>query len=376
MVNKSRIPLIYAAFILLMVIHVRAPADEPEDAVTTMIRELGLRSSSIPSRDMPGWSKPKKILVAGATPGMIADLTVVAGGAQIIGVPDYFPRSLPVKDADVVMGICTPVVMEAARNAMWLQAFSAGVEACVRHPVLKSNTHLIITNNKGIASPSLAEHAITMVMMLEQRMQIYVNNQSQGKWAWDAVPRGTVRELKGKTLLVVGLGGIGGQVALRAHALGMKVIATRNSSHRGPEYVDYVGLPDELLNLAARADYVVNALPLTPATTGLFNAKFFKAMKNDAFFVTEGRGKSVVTDDLVAALRAGELAGAGLDVTEPEPLPPEHPLWGMKNVIITPHTGGITADAGQRRTLLVRENLRRYVNGEPLLNMVDIKKGY
>jgi phosphoglycerate dehydrogenase-like enzyme len=241
---------------------------------------------------------------------------------------------------------------------------------------VKANRRLIITNNKGIASPSLAEHAITMVMMLERRMQIYINNQARRKWAWGAVPQGKIRELKGRTLLVVGLGGIGTQVALRAHALGMKVIATRNSSHQGPDYVDYVGLPDELLGLTARADYIVNALPLTPDTTGLFDAKFFKAMKNDAFFVTVGRGKSVVTRDLVAALRAGELAGAGLDVTDPEPLPPDNPLWGMKNVIITPHTGGITADAGARRIVLLRENLRRYVNGEPLLNLVDKKKGY
>jgi len=376
MLNKSRFPLLITLFVFLMVIHGRTIADKTDDPTAAMIKELGLQESRIPSSDMPGWSKPRKILVAGATPEMIADLMKVAGGVNIIGVPDYFPRSLPVKDADVVMGICTPVVMEAARHARWLQAFSAGVEACVRHAVLKANPHLIITNNKGISSPSLAEHAITLVMMLEQRMQIYVNNQAQGKWAGDALPRGTVRELKGRTLLVVGLGGIGTQVALRAHALGMKVIATRNSSRNGPDYVDYVGLPDELFGLAARADYIVNALPLTPETTSLFDAKFFEVMKNDAYFVTVGRGQSVVTDNLVAALREGELAGAGLDVTDPEPLPAGHPLWSMQNVIITPHTGGITADAGQRRMLLVRENLRRYVNGEPLLNMVDVKKGY
>ena len=376
MLNKSTYPLVFFLFIFLPVINGRTVADVPEDSTATVIRELGLRESSVPSRDMPGWRKPKKILVTGATPETIALLTPVAGGAEIIGVADFFPQSMPVTEVDIVMGICRPVIMEAARHASWFHAYSAGVEACVRHPVLKENPDLIMTNNKGVASPSLAEHAITMAMMLERRMQIYINNQAQRKWAWEAVPRGTIRDLKGRTLLVAGLGGIGTQVALRAHALGMKVIATRNSSRRGPEYVEYVGLPDELPELAARADYVVNALPLTPETTGLFDGAFFRAMKNDAYFITVGRGKSVVTDDLVAALKAGELAGAGLDVTDPEPLPAEHPLWGMENVIITPHTGGITAGAGERRMVLVRENLRRYVGGEPLLNLVDIKKGY
>ncbi len=128
-------------------------------------------------------------------------------------------------------------------------------------------------------------------------------------------------------MLVVGLGGIGTEVARRTHALGMRVTATRASGHAGPDFVSYVGLPDELPKLAKEADYIVNCAPLTPQTTGIFNAEFFAALKPTAYFLNVGRGKSVVSADLAAALTAGRLAGAALDVVDPEPLPPDSPLW-------------------------------------------------
>jgi phosphoglycerate dehydrogenase-like enzyme len=156
----------------------------------------------------------------------------------------------------------------------------------------------------------------------------------------------------------------------------MRVIATRGSGREGPEYVEYVGLAPELPELAARADVVVNCTPLTPATTGLFDRAFFARMKRGGFFINIGRGGSVVTDELVDALRSGQLAGAGLDVTDPEPLPADSPLWGMENVIITPHVAG-SSDRGEERIwTLVVENLRRYVAGERMLNVVDLDKGY
>jgi phosphoglycerate dehydrogenase-like enzyme len=195
---------------------------------------------------------------------------------------------------------------------------------------------------------------------------------------WDRSPasRPGFGELEGKTLLVVGLGGIGTEVAWRANGLGMRVIATRNSSREGPEYVDYVGLADELPKLAAEADVVVNALPLTPATTGLFDASFFRAVKPGAIFISVGRGESTDTDALVTALQSGQLFGAGLDVTDPEPLPATSTLWQMDNVIITPHVSAAGGNAWERVALITAENLRRYVAGEPLLNVVDMRAGY
>jgi len=175
---------------------------------------------------------------------------------------------------------------------------------------------------------------------------------------------------------VVGLGGIGTEVARLGHGLGMHVIATRNSRREGPDYVEYVGLADEYRSLAARADVVVNAAPLTPDTRGMFDAAFFAAAKDGAFFINIGRGESVVTDALVAALTSGKLGGAGLDVTDPEPLPPGHPLWSMRNVIVTPHIATSSDFRDERTLTLVVENVRRYIRGDKLLSVVDLAAGY
>jgi phosphoglycerate dehydrogenase-like enzyme len=180
----------------------------------------------------------------------------------------------------------------------------------------------------------------------------------------------------GKTMLVVGLGGIGSEVAKRAHALGMKVIATRNSGRTGPEYVSYVGLPDELLKLAAQADFVVNTAPLTPQTKGVFDAAFFAQMKPTAYFINIARGGSVVTSALVDALNSKKIAGAGLDVTDPEPLPDGHPLWKAPNVIITPHVANDSDIGFDAQVQVVKENLRRYAAGEKMLSVVDVTRGY
>ena len=190
------------------------------------------------------------------------------------------------------------------------------------------------------------------------------------------MPRSAFAELRGKTMLVVGLGGIGTEVARLSHAFGMRVVATRASQKSGPPFVSYVGLASDLLTLTPQADVVVNSTPLTEATNGLFNRDFFQAMKPSAYFVNVGRGRSVVTADLVAALRAGQLAGAGLDVTDPEPLPWLHPLWRMDNVIITPHVAAQTDLRSTRVWAVLRENLMRYVRGDPLLSVVDTEQGY
>ncbi|WP_238946739.1 NAD(P)-dependent oxidoreductase [Seongchinamella unica] len=157
---------------------------------------------------------------------------------------------------------------------------------------------------------------------------------------------------------------------------GPEAIATRNSSRSGPDFVSYVGLSDELHTLAGRADVVVNALPLTPETTGLFDKAFFAAVKPGALFVSVGRGKSTVTADLIAALESGRVYGAGLDVTDPEPLPEQSPLWRMPNVIVTPHSSAAGGDSLRRGAIIAAENLRRYVAGEALLNTVNMQAGY
>jgi phosphoglycerate dehydrogenase-like enzyme len=257
-----------------------------------------------------------------------------------------------------------------------VQVYSSGVDRCVPNPSLHEGNKLL-TNGQRIASPALAEHAIALMMALVRGLDLYHANQMRGQWVRDTgLAREDFMELEGRTALIVGLGGIGTQTARRAHGLGMRVIATRGSRREGPDYVDYVGLAHEVNDLATQADVVINTAPLTDSTRGMFNAEFFDAMKPTAYFISVGRGASTVTGDLVAALQQGEIAGAGLDVTDPEPLPEGHVLWTLPRVLISPHTAGRSDKGRDRLFLLVQENLRRYVTGEPMLSVVDITRGY
>jgi phosphoglycerate dehydrogenase-like enzyme len=227
-----------------------------------------------------------------------------------------------------------------------------------------------------IAGPVMAEHVMAMMLAYARGLQFFIPERAAGRWSREVPESVRMVTLEGKTVLVVGLGGIGVEVAKRAHALGMRVIATRASGREGPPFVSYVGLPDELVKLAAEADFVVNTVPLTPATTGMFDAKFFAAVKPGAFFVNVGRGRSVVQTEMVAALKSGRLGGAGLDVTDPEPLPADSPLWQMQNVILTPHVSANSDVDDGVRFAIAAENLRRYVAGDKLLSVVDVARGY
>jgi phosphoglycerate dehydrogenase-like enzyme len=276
---------------------------------------------------------------------------------------------------DAAVAFCTPEVLAAAPKLRWIQVMSAGVERCVSIPAVRERRPLL-TNMQRVAGPVMAEHVMALMLAFSRSLQFYIPEQRAGRWTPEVPPPARSLELQGKTVLVAGLGGIGTEVARRAHAFGMKVTATRASGREGPPFVSYVGLPDELPALARDADFVVNTLPLTEQTRGLFDAKLFGVMKPGAIFVNVGRGGSVVQDDLVAALRSGRLAGAGLDVTDPEPLPAGHPLYSLPNVIITPHVAADTDLGNAARWSIVRENLRRYAAGEAMLSEVALERGY
>ena len=227
-----------------------------------------------------------------------------------------------------------------------------------------------------VAGPVMAEHVIAMIMASARGLDFFITERAARRWTDQPPPPTRLISIDGKTVLVVGLGGIGTEVARRASALGMHVDAVRASGREGPSFVRHVGLPDELHKLAANADFIVNTTPLTPETRNLFDAKFFAAAKQGAYFINVGRGQSVVQKDLVAALRSGHLAGAGLDVTDPEPLPPDDPLWTFGNVIITPHVSTVSDLGHAARIAIAAENLRRYVAGEKMLSVVDLGRGY
>ena len=349
-------------------------AGDSRDAVAHLIESLGLHVAPQPVRERPGWRPPRVVLIGRGEElhELLPQLQQAAPGVRLVEISAATPRDIAA--ADAAIGDCSPEVLARAQHLQWIQWGAAGVEHCVQQPLVRERRPLI-TNTQRTAAPSMAEHVLALMLALSRHLPLFMREQQQAHWVkWDEAPPSS--DLEGKTLLVVGLGGIGTEVASRAHALGMRVIATRASGHTGPDYVSYVGLPDELLKLTRDADFVVNCAPLTPQTTGIFNQVFFGTMKRSAFFLSVGRGRSTVTADLVAALGSGTIAGAGLDVADPEPLPADNPLWRAPNLIVTPHVSADTPASLANYSLLLRENLRRYVAGEPMLSVVDIERGY
>jgi phosphoglycerate dehydrogenase-like enzyme len=347
---------------------------ETAEVTAEVIAELGLKAADTPVRERAGWRRPERIVVR-ADAGRLAWLAGAAPGVELVGAQTAEAAADLVAGADALIGFCSADLLAAGTSLRWIQLPYAGVERCLAIPAVRERD-LLVTNAQRVYGPEIAEHALAMLLNFSRGLYRYRTAQDAGTWDRARVPEEQLWELSGRTMLVVGLGGIGTEVARRAHALGMEVIATRNSRREGPPYVSYVGLGDELMSLTPRADVVVNAAPLTPATTGLFDAAFFRAMKPTAYFINVGRGRSVLTEDLIEALEEGWIAGAGLDVTEPEPLPPEHALWTAPNVIITPHVAAGSDRRVERLWIVLRENLRRYAAGEPMLSVVGVERGY
>ncbi len=341
-----------------------------------MILELELREDDTPSRELENWAIPTRIAILGGDPNRQRWLQELVPGAVVTASESFRLQRENAVGAEVVVGFCLDNLPFDDPALRWLQSMTAGIEDCVQSSRVASG-QVTLTNAQGVYGPEIAEHVMAMALSLTRGIDVYHSAQSTESWQRSPdFGDGAPSTLGEQTMLVVGLGGIGKQVAKRAKALGMTVLATRNSSRDGPPYVDHVGLASELTELLEQADIVVNATPLTPSTRGLFAAKTFSAMKKTAYFINIGRGASVVTDDLVSALQEGDIAGAGLDVTDPEPLPDGHPLWTMPRVIITPHVAAQSPYATERLWLLVGENLRRYVAGEPLLSVVNVDRGY
>lgn len=337
--------------------------------IEELIAESGLEEGAVATRDLPGWTASPTLIVPA---NYVDELSSAFPTARFLAAESSAEATALASEAHAILRYCTPEAVDAARKLVWMQIFSAGAESCLRVQRIGSG-EVLLSNAQKMTSPAIGEHAIAMMLALGRQLITYADDMDAG--TWDRAPTQAMSSVEDQTMLVVGLGGIGRQVAWRAKGLGMKVLATRNSSRDGPDYVDYVGLSDELLELAARADVIVNAAPLTPETRGLFDETFFSAAKAGHLFINVARGQSVDTDALIEALEDGRVRGAGLDVTDPEPLPPGHVLWSMDNVIITPHVAWAGSNPVRQR-LLVIENVRRFLAGEALLNVVDPLLGY
>ncbi len=253
-------------------------------------------------------------------------------------------------------------------QAQWLQIWTAGVS---RELCRAAAGRLTLTNTSGIHAEPIAEQALAMMLMFARRMHLVVC-----KRTWDtrsAAMDATV--LNGATLGVVGLGAIGRRLAELGAAFGMRRIAVRRHPAPEPDF-EWVGGPEELGRLMEESDYVFNVLPLTDETRGIVNSEMFARMRPDAYYLNFGRGATQDTDALVTALRDGAIAGAGLDAHEPEPLPDDHPLWDLENVIITPHYSGMFGDYDAAALEVFVENLKRFRDGQPLRNRVDTELCY
>lgn len=274
--------------------------------------------------------------------------------------------------AQVILGNVPAAMLHGSPALEWLQTNSAGVEAYIRPGVLAGDT--LLTNATGAYGLAIAEHMLGMLLELFKKLELYRDAQKSGAWQ----SQGAVKAVYGSTVLVLGMGDIGGEFAARCKALGAKVIGVRRSPRPCPEYADEVHLLEDLDSLLPHADVVAITLPGTDATRGLMSRERLAKMKEGAVLLNVGRGFIVDTEALCDALERGHLSGAGVDVTDPEPLPPTHRLWNIPTAVVTPHISGFyhLRETHERIVGIFLENLRHFQAGEPLRNLVDFTTGY
>jgi phosphoglycerate dehydrogenase-like enzyme len=317
-------------------------------------------------------------------------IAAAAGPMEVVNAADEAAAVATVPDADAFFGKITPAMLAAARRLRWVQTATASLEhyvfpALVEHPCT-------LTNMRGLFSDNIADQVMGYVICFARNLHTYVRNQMSAKWApvggeaervgfatgpaqVTAIDRAH-KHLGDLTLGVVGLGAIGWEVTRRALAFSMRVVAVDPLRQAAPEGVEALWRPERLADLLGQSDFVVIAAPHTPRTEKLFRRPQFRQMKRDGYLINVGRGAIVDLADLAAALEAKEIAGAALDVFETEPLPADHPLWRFENVILTPHVAGYSPRIAERHLGLLLDNVRRFVAGEPLQNVVNKAEWY
>jgi phosphoglycerate dehydrogenase-like enzyme len=309
----------------------------------------------------------------------------------VVNAADEAVALKEVPGADAFFGKITPPLLAAAKRLRWVQAPTASLEHYL-FPELAAHP-CTLTNMRGLFSDVIADQVFGYVLCFARNLHVYVRQQMSARWApvggeaervgfstgpgtVNAIDR-THRHLSDMTLGVVGLGSIGSEVARRGLAFGMRVVAVDPVRTEAPAGVAALWPVERLPDLLAAGDFVVIAAPHTPRTAKMFRREQFRRMKPTAYLINIGRGAIVDLADLTAALRAGEIAGAGLDVFETEPLPADHPLWGMGDkVILTPHVAGYSPRIAGRHLAVLLENVRRFVRGEPLDNVVNKGEWY
>jgi phosphoglycerate dehydrogenase-like enzyme len=314
----------------------------------------------------------------------LARIRAAAESMAVVNAADETAAVQAMADAEAFFGKITPAMLAAAGRLRWVQAATASLEhymfpELVTHPA-------VLTNMRGLYLDVIADHVLGYIICFARNLHRYIRSQLAGRWepaggeterSTFAAGPGTVSgmdrahlHLADMTLGVVGLGHIGAEIARRALAFSMRVLAIDLVQMQAPAGVAALWKPDRLPQLLAESDFVVVAAPHTPQTVKMFRRPQFQMMKRSAYFINIGRGAIVDLADLTAALQAGEIAGAGLDVFEIEPLPGDHPLWKLENVILTPHVAGVSPRIAERHLRVLLENIGHFLRGEPLKNVV------
>jgi phosphoglycerate dehydrogenase-like enzyme len=308
-----------------------------------------------------------------------------SGAMAVINARDAAEAQREIVSAEAFFGKLTPAMLAAAQRLRWVQSPTASLEHYVFPALVEHSCQL--TNMRGLYSDVIADHVFGYILCFARNLHRYIRQQTARHWepiggeaerTTFAAGPGTVSaidrahmHLADATLGIVGLGHIGAEIARRGLAFGMRVVAIDPVQTSAPEGVADLWRLDRLGDLLGQSDFVVIAAPHTPETERLFQRAQLRQMRPTAYLINIGRGAIVDLASLVAALEAGELAGAALDVFETEPLPPDHPLWTRENVILTPHVAGTSPRIAERHLGVLLENVRRFTAGEPLLNVVD-----
>ncbi|MBM3796919.1 MAG: D-2-hydroxyacid dehydrogenase [Acidobacteria bacterium] len=306
----------------------------------------------------------------------LARYRAAAGSASDIIVartPEEFAREVP--NADGIIGGVSKDLYPQAKKLKWVQTISAGVEQYSFWPEFV-NSNVTLTNCKVVQGPTIADRAFAMLLALTRGLNYYIPNRAKKEWGGRGEGPKGMTELPGMTAVIIGAGGIGTQIAQRAHGFGMKVIGVDPEPIAVSNYYSQIVPPDRLNEVLPQADVVFVSAPLTPKSEHMIASPQFDAMKTGAYFVAVSRGRLYDKGALVKALDSKKIAGAGLDVTDPEPLPPGDSLWNFENVVITPHVASAAEGSNQRRIGVISENIRRFAKGEPMINVVNKAKGY
>lgn len=321
-------------------------------------------------------SAQSKKVIANLPPDMVADLAKKAPNVKIVPA-NGADVAKEIVDADALVGVrLTPDLFKQAKQLKWLHISSAGVEPHGNQTGLFPElveSNVVVTNAKNVYGPQIADHAFALLLALTRKLNVTLPRQNLEEWP---AGREGMFELDGKTAVIIGVGGIGSQIAQRAHGFGMKVIGVDIRDIPRSVMIQRVVTPDMLDSVLPEADVVFVSVPHTKKSEGMMGAKQFELMKRGSYFIAMSRGKIYDHQALVKALDSKKLAGAGLDATDPEPLPKGHALWKFPNVVITPHTSGGSDNLQARLNYIVSENIRRFGAGLPLLNTVDKKAGF